>query len=224
MHPEDQNVHLLTQMIWGRTTHMGCGWIQFPVTPGSKKFEKIYPEGEFENFFVCNYGVGGNVPGEPIYNVDCEEEEDNDEDEDQKDAISDISDKLEEILQDSKPEELKVMQICLDALICLHERRDSCPESSERNCINSLNNQSDSGEIIPAERFLSNPVDKRIDILQCTTDAFLCNMKNSPDCRNKIRDCFTSTHLVSSPTTTAASTTTSTTTTTTESAQTTTNT
>ena len=111
---------------------MGCGWIQFPVTPGSKKFEKIYPEGEFENFFVCNYGVGGNVPGEPIYNVDCEEEEDNDEDEDQKDAISDISDKLEEILQDSKPEELKVMQICLDALICLHERRDSCPESSER--------------------------------------------------------------------------------------------
>jgi hypothetical protein len=54
-------------MIWGRTTHMGCGWIQFPVEDGSKKFDKIYPEGEFENFFVCNYGVGGNVPGEPVY-------------------------------------------------------------------------------------------------------------------------------------------------------------
>jgi len=67
VHSEDQNVHLVTQMIWGRTTHMGCGWIQFPVEPGSKKFEKIYPEGEYENFFVCNYGVGGNVPGEPVY-------------------------------------------------------------------------------------------------------------------------------------------------------------
>ena len=71
VHSEDQNVHLVTQMIWGRTTHMGCGWIQFPVESGSKKFEKIYPEGEYENFFVCNYGVGGNVPGEPVYNTDC---------------------------------------------------------------------------------------------------------------------------------------------------------
>lgn len=53
-------------MIWGKTTHVGCGWIQFPVQLGSNKFHRIYPEGEFENFFVCNYGVGGNVPGEPV--------------------------------------------------------------------------------------------------------------------------------------------------------------
>jgi len=53
-------------MIWGRTTHVGCGWIQFPVESGSNKFHKIYPEGEYENFFVCNYGVGGNVPGQPV--------------------------------------------------------------------------------------------------------------------------------------------------------------
>ena len=34
----------------------------------------LYPEGEYENFFVCNYGVGGNVPGQPIYNTECTED------------------------------------------------------------------------------------------------------------------------------------------------------
>ena len=28
----------------------------------------------FENFFVCNYGVGGNVVGEPVYkHSDCQQ-------------------------------------------------------------------------------------------------------------------------------------------------------
>lgn len=35
----------------------------------------IYAEGEYENFFVCNYGVGGNVPGEPVYEMDCQEDD-----------------------------------------------------------------------------------------------------------------------------------------------------
>ena len=36
---------------WGHTTHVGCGWIQFP-TSGSTATPT------FENFMVCNYGIG----------------------------------------------------------------------------------------------------------------------------------------------------------------------
>ena len=35
----------------------------------------IFAEGEYENFFVCNYGVGGNVPGEPVYEMDCQDDD-----------------------------------------------------------------------------------------------------------------------------------------------------
>ena len=62
---------LVTQMLWGHTTHMGCGWLQIEVGP-DKWADTSYP-GNTENFFVCNYGVGGNVPGQPVYShPDCE--------------------------------------------------------------------------------------------------------------------------------------------------------
>ena len=71
------DTNLVTQILWGRTTHVGCGWTQFPLLEGSSKFQGIYAEGEYENFFVCNYGVGGNVPGEPVYDMDCSDDENN---------------------------------------------------------------------------------------------------------------------------------------------------
>ena len=45
-------------MIWGQTTHVGCGWTQFPLQSNKISFNRLYPDGEYENFFVCNYGVG----------------------------------------------------------------------------------------------------------------------------------------------------------------------
>ena len=57
MQQRDHN--LITQMIWGQTTHVGCGWTQFPLEANERmKYNKFYPQGEYENFFVCNYGVG----------------------------------------------------------------------------------------------------------------------------------------------------------------------
>ena len=187
MHSEDQNVHLVTQMIWGRTTHMGCGWIQFPVEAGSKKFEKIYPEGEFENFFVCNYGVGGNVPGEPVYSTDCKEEET--ELKKEEETIIEINEKLEEILQDSHPNQRKILQICLDALICLHDNTNSCLDQEEK-CIKSLNEEQ---TVVNEESYLSSPIEKRIEMLQCTTESFLCSIKDKEECQAKLQNCFSST-------------------------------
>ena len=78
------DTNLVTQIIWGRTTHVGCGWTQFPLLEGSSKFKGIFAEGEYENFFVCNYGVGGNVPGEPVYEMDCQDNDNTEENDDEK--------------------------------------------------------------------------------------------------------------------------------------------
>ena len=70
--PHQMDTNLVTQILWGRTTHVGCGWTQFPLKDTDpSRFRGIYAEGEYENFFVCNYGVGGNVPGEPVYQMNC---------------------------------------------------------------------------------------------------------------------------------------------------------
>ena len=68
---DDPGNVLVTQMLWGHTTHIGCGWLQIDV--GQEKWaEESYP-GRYENFFVCNYGVGGNVEGQPLYqHPDCQ--------------------------------------------------------------------------------------------------------------------------------------------------------
>ena len=68
--PGDPGAVLVTQMLWGHTTHIGCGWLQIDV--GEDKWSSL--PGRYENFFVCNYGVGGNVKGEPLYkHPDCQE-------------------------------------------------------------------------------------------------------------------------------------------------------
>jgi len=47
-----------TQLIWAKTTHIGCGRTKF------------YKNGIYGTEFVCNYGPGGNVYGRPIYEID----------------------------------------------------------------------------------------------------------------------------------------------------------
>lgn len=44
-----------TQVIWAKTTHVGCGWIQFQNT------------NNVDTIVACNYGPGGNMQGDPVY-------------------------------------------------------------------------------------------------------------------------------------------------------------
>jgi len=51
----DVMVGHFTQVIWAKTTHVGCGYIRF--MDGEK----------YTTHVGCNYGPGGNVNGQPLY-------------------------------------------------------------------------------------------------------------------------------------------------------------
>ncbi|XP_043287980.1 venom allergen 5-like [Venturia canescens] len=46
-----------TQIVWAKTTQVGCGVIRYTKTHGE----------DYEIFFVCNYGPSGNVETLPMY-------------------------------------------------------------------------------------------------------------------------------------------------------------
>ena len=50
-----------TQLVWGSTKKIGCGWIEFEdINAPSYKYRKT---------LICNYGPGGNVLNTKMYTV-----------------------------------------------------------------------------------------------------------------------------------------------------------
>ncbi|XP_044009949.1 venom allergen 5-like [Aphidius gifuensis] len=51
----DVNTGHYSQLVWGKTTHIGCG------------VAKYIKGGWYSTYLVCNYGPSGNWIGEPVY-------------------------------------------------------------------------------------------------------------------------------------------------------------
>lgn len=52
-----KNIGHYSQVVWGETTKIGCGYAE-------------YPDGEWSTnrqYLVCNYGPGANLPGAIVY-------------------------------------------------------------------------------------------------------------------------------------------------------------
>ena len=127
---------LVTQMLWGSTTHIGCGWTQIQVTctastapphrdrlqVGSERWAGEYP-GSYENFFVCNYGVGGNRPGQPVYrHPDCGEP---------GPQPGPQRGGTQQVFADSSVEVRAVVGLCLEAVQCLAGAGAGCEKPAE---------------------------------------------------------------------------------------------
>ncbi|XP_043286745.1 venom allergen 5-like [Venturia canescens] len=54
--PTEESYRNYTQMVWGKTTHVGCG-IVYSITDDDLR----------QSNFVCNYAPRGNIVGEPVY-------------------------------------------------------------------------------------------------------------------------------------------------------------
>lgn len=61
---DDEDARHFSQMVWADTTKIGCGKIIFKDgRPG------IDPQERYIYFIVCNYGPGGNLETEKVYDT-----------------------------------------------------------------------------------------------------------------------------------------------------------
>ncbi|TRY77265.1 hypothetical protein TCAL_13990, partial [Tigriopus californicus] len=117
---------------------VGCGWTQFPVKDSSPirmmnsgLLAKYGMGGEnqtlYENFFVCNYGVGGNVLGEPVFNcndgglgdsANLSTSEPLHETTKAMDGLASTVIKYQDQYQNASPETKKTIQNCLEGITC----------------------------------------------------------------------------------------------------------
>ena len=182
----DRDATLVTQMIWGKTTHVGCGWTQFPITDSSnnggwglEKYRHLYAKAEYENFFVCNYGVGGNVPGEPIYVTDCGKNE-----ADNSFPMSNV--RYMERYENSTIEAKNEINECLVAINCL-KSLENCDDKAEI-CLSI--SQTPEGPTEERDlQYIVNTVHnlyfenvwndrETIQIIECNIELLLCSLPN----------------------------------------------
>ncbi len=88
--------------------------------------EEQHEEPKYENFFVCNYGVGGNVLGEPVFECDVHEEEEKEGE--KEEGMPPMFRTLEIAFAENLPladESVRTaIRRCLDAIACVREHED----------------------------------------------------------------------------------------------------
>ncbi|XP_077520343.1 venom allergen 5-like [Amblyomma americanum] len=57
--PSDADAERFSQIIWGMTAHVGCGYLRFK--------NKAQPTEDPQEILVCNYKPGGRKDGKPVY-------------------------------------------------------------------------------------------------------------------------------------------------------------
>ena len=170
----DENV-----VVFGQATHVGCGWIQFPM--GSKMAGK--PQ-EYENFMVCNYGVG------IVSKTTCDQLKKNE-------TLVKYFTVTSEVIQDVKS--------CLEAVRCRRRRRkflktfsvDEKPNENDpcgqdvRRCL-----QGRSGlKFLDATKLRSvarsndyTPID--VEATKCKIDTILCSLNSTLACQDRLEFCL----------------------------------
>eukprot|EP00095_Tigriopus_kingsejongensis_P010173 maker-scaffold202_size261857-snap-gene-1.20 protein:Tk10173 transcript:maker-scaffold202_size261857-snap-gene-1.20-mRNA-1 annotation:"va5_rhybr ame: full" len=181
---------------------VGCGWTQFPVTDSSPirmmnsgLLAKYGMGGEnktlFENFFVCNYGVGGNVLGESVFNCDDGSSPSSpakSAEQASLDAMKDLSStviKYQDQYQNASPEIKDAIQTCLEAISCI----DQSALRTSNGCLSVQSKCLDSS----VDRLPQQSDDDLISRLECHIGELLCGLaKTFEQCKKDHASCMDS--------------------------------
>ena len=181
-------------------------------------------EGEprYENFFVCNYGVGGNVLGEPVFDCGGEGDDDDVEDEEMPPMFRTMDIEFAERLPLADESARGDIRSCLDTVACLKEHRDDSSVCGTvlQKCLVDL----------PEAEVTRRPAEELEQLAECRIEFVLCRLSDGSEfCRIRRRICLglrrgnasttsleSSTTMAPTTTTVQLSTTTMTTTTTTK--------
>lgn len=162
---EQENV-----ILWGHATHVGCGWIQFPLPD-------VNNETYYENFMVCNYAVG------TVGKSSCE-------------TTTEMANHTSYITYYSAPAQvIEDVKKCLNAVKCRRKRQfrtTGCNREVEEclaaesglkflqpSQLRSVARSTDSG---------LSPID--VEASKCKIDTILCSLNASFACKERIRRCL----------------------------------
>ena len=148
---------------WGHATHVGCGWIQFPGRSG------------YENFMVCNYGIG--IP--------------------QNNSCSDVKDSDPPYVTYYRApyDVIKDVKKCLKAVRCRRRNkglkgRDPCSTDVE-NCLKAKSGL----EFIKPSRLRgvarsNDDIMVDLEASKCKIDTILCSLNGTLACKDRLRKCL----------------------------------
>lgn len=186
-HPEsaDEEEWGNSVMAWGHATHVGCGWIQFPTS----HHEDGQPR-EYENFMVCNYGIG------VASKTSCDNI---------TDVVGDDGTFIKYYTVTS--EVIRDVKACLAAVRCRRRRRrlfktfdvatktmdeedDPCKQDVQI-CLNGKSGL----KFIDASKLRSvarsndiSPID--VEAAKCKLDTILCGLNSTQTCFDRLRKCL----------------------------------
>ena len=171
---------------FGQATHVGCGWIQFPLSRKSQSDDQI----QYENFMVCNYGVG------LASKTTCDNVEKAEENEANETAV-----KYFTVTSDV----IKDVKACLAAVRCKRRRRklfktftanempmenDPCSQDV-KTCLSGKSGL----KFVDATRLKSvarsnelRPID--VEASKCKIDTILCSLNSTRVCKERLEYCL----------------------------------
>ena len=173
-------------VVFGQATHVGCGWIQFPSASSATEDERD----TYENFMVCNYGVG------LASKTTCDSltKKQNNE------TLIKYYSVTSEIIKDVKT--------CLEAVRCrrrrrkffktftqdeaVQERRSDDPCSADvRQCLSGRSGLKfvDATKLKSVARSVDlQPID--MEAAKCKIDTILCSLNSTSICKERLEYCL----------------------------------
>jgi len=175
-------------VVFGQATHVGCGWIQFPTSTSTKDSKD---QAMYENFMVCNYGVG------VASKTTCDELTN-------KKAVKNETETTVIKYYTVTSEVIKDVKACLEAVRCRRRRRkflrtfttdtedrnDPCGNDVRR-CLSGRSGHRflDATKLRSVAR--SNefmPID--MEATKCKIDTILCSLNTTSTCKDRMEYCL----------------------------------
>jgi len=172
-------------VVFGQATHVGCGWIQFPTM---SKDNMNQDQAMYENFMVCNYGVGvaSKTTCDNLKNKSVQKNE--------------TTIKYYTVT----PDIIKDVKACLEAVRCrrrrrkflrtfptdLEDRNDPCGEDVRR-CLGGRSglrflDATKLRSVARSNEFM--PID--MEATKCKIDTILCSLNSTSFCKDRLEYCL----------------------------------
>ena len=138
----------------------------------------------YENFFVCNYGVGGNVPGQPVFDCGGQKEQEEEED-NMAGAFRTLNVGFVSNLPRADADARDDIGRCLAAIACLEQQ-------GQVDCGDALSTCLPPDDLGPSSSSSSLNRQEMVRLAECQIEFILCRLSDVDSCRGQRGRCLSS--------------------------------